>query len=63
MTQITDDPLAKAEPAVDTLMPTMKANILRARGALQRQAHAAEVKLKGLFVDDLFKKLNLTKYR
>jgi len=61
---IIDDSLNKDTlDATEVVTESLKSQILRARAAIQRQAVAAEVALKGMYVDWVFGKLNLTKYR
>ena len=53
---------AFAEPEV-SIEETARGLRLISRAVMQRQMKANEVQLKGFFVDWMFDKLNLTKYR
>lgn len=53
----------KEPNSLEQMADTMRSNIAKAKFVLRRQAIESEVKLKGLFVDSVFTKLNLMKYR
>ena len=58
-----DEAAVAAEPTGVDAVDAMNAYIFKARAQLNAEAFANEKRLKGLYVDWVFDKLNLVKYR